>query len=137
VEPVVYTPVSAAANLRRSAVVSAVLGLVAIVIASVAGHPLAGVFGCVGLALAAVNNLMLQKSVIRFATAGVEKGKFRGGVMMRLGGITIVAIIIALLFRPDGYATFAGLAIFHILMLVGAAVPVFRSLRPHSKPASQ
>lgn len=136
-EPAVYTPVSAAANLRRSVVISAVLGLVAIVVSSVAGHPLAGVFGCVGLALAAVNNLMLQRSVIQFATAGVEKAKFRGGVMMRLGGITIVAIIIALLVRPDGYATFAGLAVFHILMLVGAAVPVFRSLRPTSGTASR
>ena len=136
-EPAVYTPVSAAANLRRSVIISAVLGLVAIVVASVAGHPLAGVFGCVGLALAAVNNLMLQKSVLQFAKAGIDKGKFRGGVMMRLGGITIVSIIIALLFRPDGYATFAGLAFFHILMLVGAAVPVFRSLRPHSETASQ
>jgi hypothetical protein len=132
VEPAVYTPVSAAANLRRSVVISAVLGIVAIVIASVAGHPLAGVFGCVGLALAALNNQMLQKSVVHFATSGVTKGKFRGGVMLRLGGITIVSIIIALLFRPDGYATFAGLAVFHILMLVGAAVPVFRSLRPNS-----
>ena len=131
-EPVVYTPVSAVANLRRSVVISAVLGIVAIAILSAAGHPLAGVFGCIGLALAAVNNLMLQKSVIQYATAGVNKGKFRGGVMMRLGGITIIAIIIALLFRPDGYATFAGLAVFHILMLVGAAVPVFRSLRPSS-----
>jgi hypothetical protein len=132
VEPAVYTPVSAAANLRRSVVLSAVLGIIAIVIASVAGHPLAGVFGCVGLALAALNNLMLQKSVIQFASSGVTKGKFRGGVMLRLGGITIISIIIALLFRPDGYATFAGLAVFHLMMLVGAAVPVFRSLRPNS-----
>jgi cation transport ATPase len=132
VEPVVYTPVSAAANLRRSVIISVVLGVVAVVILWAAGHPLAGLFGCVGLALAAVNNLMLQKSVIQYATAGVNKGKFRGGVMMRLGGITIISIIIALLFRPDGYATFAGLAVFHILMLVGAAVPVFRSLRPNS-----
>jgi hypothetical protein len=131
VEPVVYTPVSAAANLRRSVFLSAVLGTVAIVILSVAGHPLAGVFGCVGLALAALNNLMLQKSVIQYASAGVTKGKFRGGVMLRLGGVTIVSIIIALLFRPDGYATFAGLAVFHVMMLVGAAVPVLRSLRPN------
>ncbi len=136
-EPAVYTPVSAAANLRRSVGISSVLGIVAIVIASLAGHPLAGVFGCVGLALAALNNQMLQKSVVQFATSGVTKGKFRGGVMLRLGGITIISIIIALLFRPDGYATFAGLAVFHILMLVGAAVPVFRSLRPNSGTANQ
>lgn len=131
-EPVGYTPVSAAANLRRSVVLSVALGAIAVVVLSVAGHPLAGVFGCLGLALAALNNLMLQRSVIQYATAGVSKGGFRGGVMLRLGGITVVAIILALLFRPDGYATFAGLAVFQILMLVGAALPVFRSLRPNS-----
>jgi ATP synthase I subunit len=132
VEPVGYTPVSAAANLRRSAALSAGLGAVAIVVASVAGHPLAGVFGCLGLALGALNNLMLQRSVIQYAYADVTKRKFSGGVMLRLAGITILAIVLALLFRPDGYATFAGLAVFHVLMLVGAALPVFRSLRPSS-----
>jgi hypothetical protein len=132
VEPVGYTPVSAAANLRRSVVLSAALGAIAIAILSVAGHPMAGVFGCLGMALAALNNLMLQKSVIQFASSGVTKGRFSGGVMLRLGGITIVSVILALLFRPDGYATFAGLAVFHVLMLVGAALPVFRSLRSSS-----
>jgi len=32
--------------------------------------------------------------------------------------------------RPDGLGVFAGLAVFQIVMLIGAAVPVFRSLRP-------
>lgn len=131
-EPAVYTPVSAAANLRRSSVVAAVLAVIAIVATSVAGHPLMGVFGAVGLAMGAVNNRMLQLSVIRYATAGgaVTKGRFRSGVMSRLGACTLVAIGAALIVRPDGLGVFAGLAVFQVLMLVGAAVPVFRSLRP-------
>jgi hypothetical protein len=130
-EPVVYTPVSAAANLRRSAILGAGLGAVAIVITSLQGHPLMGVFGLLGIALGAVNNRMLQKSVIAYATGPmVTKAKFRGGVFGRLGGITILAVVIALLDRPDGLGVFAGLAVFQLLMLVGAAVPVFRSLRP-------
>jgi len=130
VEPVVYTPVSATANLRRSVVIGAVLGAVAIVALSFAGHPLMGVFGCLGLALGAVNTWMLQRSVINYATSGASKGKFRGGVLMRLGGITLLSFAIALLVRPDGLAIFVGLAVFQVLMLVGAALPVFRSLRP-------
>ncbi len=129
-EPVVYTPVSATANLRRSVVIGAVLGAVAIVALSFAGHPLMGVFGCLGLALGAVNTWMLQRSVINYATSGASKGKFRGGVLMRLGGITLLSFAIALLVRPDGLAIFVGLAVFQVLMLVGAALPVFRSLRP-------
>jgi hypothetical protein len=133
VEPVVYTPVSAAANLRRSAVVSAVLGAAAVVVLSLAGHPLMGVFGCLGLALGALNNRMLQKSVLRYAAREeVGKKQFRRGVMSRLGAITLIAVGFGFLAQPDGLGVFVGLAVFQILMLIGAAVPVFRSLRPTS-----
>lgn len=132
-EPVVYTPVSAAANLRRSVVIGAALGAVAIVVLSVLGHPLMGVFGCVGLALGAVNNRMLQRSVLRYAAdESVTKKQFRRSVMGRLGAVTLVAIGLAVLVRPDGLAVFVGLAVFHVIMLVGAAAPVFRGLRPTS-----
>lgn len=133
-DPVVYTPVSAAANLRRSSIIAAALGVIAIAVTSLQGHPLMGVFGTLGLALGAVNNRMLQLSVINYAAAVTggtgTKGKFRGGVAMRLGGVTVIAGVVALVFRPDGLGTFVGLAVFQILMLVGAAVPVLRSLRP-------
>jgi hypothetical protein len=131
VEPAVYTPVSAAANLRRAVLISVALAVVAIVVTSLNGHPLMGLFGAVGLALGAVNNLLLQKAVIAYATTTtVTKKKFNGGVMLRLGGITIFAVALALVVRPDGLGVFVGLALFHVIMLVGAAVPVFRSLRP-------
>lgn len=129
-DPVVYTPVSAVANLRRSSIIGIALGLVAVALTSMQGHPLMGVFGSLGLALGAVNNRMLQMSVIAHATGGVSKKRFRGGVFARLGGITVLALALALLVRPDGLAIFVGLAVFQVLMLVGAALPVFRSLRP-------
>jgi hypothetical protein len=132
-EPAVYTPVSAAANLRRSALIGAALGVVALVVLSVAGHPLAGVFGLLGLALGAINNRMLQRSVVRYAThAEVSRKQFRRGVMARLGVITLLALALGFFVRPDGLGLFFGIAAFQILMLIGASVPVFRSLRPTS-----
>lgn len=131
-EPAVYTPVSAAANLRRSVLISVALGIASIIVTAFYGHPFAGMFVCVGFALGAVNNRMLQRSVVRRALGEVTKGRFNGGVFGRLGSITAIAILIALVVRPDGLGTFAGLAVFQVLMLVGAAVPVFRSLRPTS-----
>lgn len=130
-DPVYYTPVSAAANLRRSAVLSAVLGVVAIIVLSIEGHPLMGVFGFVGLGLGALNNRMLQRSVLRYAlNETVGKKQFRRGVMARLGLVTLIAFGFGILLRPDGLGIFVGLAVFQLLMLIGAAVPVFRSLRP-------
>jgi len=131
VQPAGLSPITAAANLRRSVIVSCALALVAIAAASVAGHPLMGVFGAVGLALGAVNNWMLQRSVIAYGnTVDVGKKKFRRGVMGRLSLVTVLAIGVALIVRPDGFGVIVGLAVFHVLMLVGAAVPVFRSMRP-------
>lgn len=132
-QPVGLNPVTAAVNLRRSAVVACVLGVVAIIVCSFAGHPFMGVFGCVGLALGAANNYLLQRAVQQFGSdVTLGKSKFRRGVMGRLSAITVLSIGIAILDRPDGLGIFVGLAIFQILMLVGAAVPVFRSLRPSS-----
>jgi hypothetical protein len=133
VEPVVYTPASAAANLRRSVILGAVIGGVATVVLSIEGHPLMGLFGLFGLFLGAVNNRMLQKSVLRYAASEtMGKAQFRRGVMSRLAFVTALALAFGLLLRPDGLGVFVGLAVFQILMLVGAAVPVFRSLRPSS-----
>jgi ATP synthase I chain len=133
VEPAVYLPVSAAANLRRAVLVSAVLGLGAVVVLSVAGHPLMGLFGIVGLALGAVNNRMLQHSVVSYASSvSPDKKSFQRGVLLRLLSTTLIAIGCAVLVDPDGLAVFAGLAVFQAIMLIGAAVPVFRSLRPTS-----
>jgi hypothetical protein len=127
----VYTPVSAAANLRRSALLSVVLGIAALVVTSVIGHPLMGMFGCIGLGLGAYNNRLLQQSVLRYATnSETTKKQFRRGVMARLGLITLIAIACGLIVRPDGLGVFVGLAVFQVLMLIGSAVPVFRSLRP-------
>jgi hypothetical protein len=133
VEPAVYTPVSAAANLRRSTIIGGVLGAVSIVALALVGHPLMGVFGCVGIAIGALNNRMLQLSVVRHADdVGYGKKQFRRGVMGRLGVITLLALAVGIFVRPDGLGVFVGLAVFQILMLIGAAVPVFRSLRPSS-----
>jgi hypothetical protein len=125
--------VSAAANLRRSAVVGGVLGVVATIVLSIEGHPLMGVFGFLGIGLGALNNRMLQQSVIRYASSPeIGKKQFRRGVMARLTLITVIALALGFFIRPDGLGVFVGLAVFQILMLIGAAVPVFRSLRPSS-----
>jgi hypothetical protein len=130
VEPGVYTPSSAVANLRRSSLISAGLTVVAIAVCSLAGHPWMGVLFGLGLALGAGNNKLLQRSVISRAMGNASKKAFGGGVLLRLGAITLVAFALVLLIRPDGLGVFAGLAVFQVLMLVGAALPVFRSLRP-------
>ena len=137
-QPEATPVVDAAANLRRSTIVGAVLGLASIVVLGVIGHPLAGVFALIGIALGAMNNRMLQQAVLRFAEPdGMDRKQFRGGVLLRLSVVTIIALALGFFFRPDGLGIFVGLAAFQILMLVGSAVPVFRSLRPNHPGAGK
>jgi hypothetical protein len=133
VQPVGLSPITAAANLRRSVLRSCVLAVVAIIVCSVLGHPLMGLFGTLGLALGALNNWMLQRSVVEYGSNALTgKKKFRRGVVGRLGLITVLGVGAPLISYPDGFGVLAGVALFHVVMLVGAAVPVFRSLRPTS-----
>lgn len=124
-------PPHAAANRRRSVIVAGPLAVVAILLLSLLGHPLAGLLFCVGLALGALNTWLVQRSVVRFAssTARDAKRRFVGGVFGRLALISLVALAICLLFLPDGLGVLAGLAGFQILMLASASMPLIRELR--------
>jgi heme O synthase-like polyprenyltransferase len=131
VQPVANRPiVDAAANLRRSVVVAACLGTASLVVLALFGHPFMGMFVCIGLSLGALNNKMLQQSMLNYAvTPTMTKGRFARRALVRLSIVTAIALVFGLIFRPDGLGLFAGLAVFQVLMLVGASVPVFRSLR--------
>src|SRR5664279_1454188 len=134
VQPVPAIPVAALANLRRSLVVSICLGVASLLVLALLGHPLMGLFACVGLALGAMNSRMVQRSVLNFASSEApnKKSRFTRSVLGRLGLVTLIAIGCAMLVRPDGLGVFCGLAVFQLLMLGGASIPVFRSLRPRS-----
>ncbi len=124
-------PALAAGNLRRSALISIPLGVAAVALLGVLGHPLAGVLVWVGLALGALNSYLVQRSVVRYAAGGDgnPKRRFVGGVLARLAVITVIALGLCVLLLPDGLGVVGGLAAFQILMLVSASMPLIRELR--------
>ncbi len=124
-------PMHAAANLRRSMLVSAPVGAVAVLILALTGHLLAGLFVLVGLGLGMLNSWLVQRAVVRYAgsEAGNRRRRFVLGVFSRLGLITLVALAIVLLVRPDGLGVLGGLAIFQLLMLGSASMPLIKELR--------
>ena len=131
VHPVLTIPGHAAGNLRRSVIVAACVGVVGLVGCALAGHLAMGLFVLLGLALGALNTLLVQRSVVRFAASGAanRKRRFTMSVLGRLAGITVVALICAFLARPDGLGVIAGLALFQLIMLGGASVPLLKELR--------
>jgi hypothetical protein len=129
--PRLAVPVRAAANLKRSVLVAIPFGAVALVLVSLVGHPLAGAFVFLGLALGALNSWMVQRSVVRFgeSESADKKKRFVLGVIGRLSLVTLVAAVVLYLARVDGLGILAGLALFQLIMLGGAAVPLVKELR--------
>jgi ATP synthase I chain len=131
VQPVLTVPLAAQTNLRRSAVLGAIVGGGTLLVTALLGHPLMGVFVLVGLALGAANTALVQRSVLRFASSQRKdkKRRFTMGVLGRLGAITVVAVACALITRPDGLGAIAGLSFFQLIMLGGATAPLIKELR--------
>jgi hypothetical protein len=110
---------------------SSCVGVAAVLVTGLLGHVLMGLFACVGLGLGALNTRLVQASVAKYGTseASNKKARFTRSVLGRLALITLLALGIGILARPDGLGVFAGLAFFQMLMLGGATVGVYRQLK--------
>lgn len=124
-----YTPPVNRATFRRSLVMAAVAGAVGVAVLVVLGYWAAALFGLVGLALGALNSLLVLQSVVKFAVNKPSKAQFSRSVLSRLALITVLAFGCAVLFRPDGIAVFGGLALFQFFAIVSSMVPLVKEIR--------
>jgi hypothetical protein len=115
---------------RRVFVIAAVLGGVALLIASILGHVLIGGLLLAGLVLGAANNVLTVRSILKFTAKGdADRKRFAKASLLRLGYITLVAAVFLAVFRRDGLAVLAGLAVFHMLAALATSVPVLKEFR--------
>jgi hypothetical protein len=115
---------------RRVLIGTAGLGLVGLIVAVVLGHYLAGVTLCIGLGLGFVNTRFTIAAAARFS--GSEDRRKRPVIfasLQRLALVTAVALLVAYAFRPDGVATLAGLALYHVVLLGNTSTALHRELR--------
>jgi hypothetical protein len=103
---------------RRVLIVSAVLGVIGLVVSIVMGRYVAGVTLCAGIALGFINARLTLSAAARFSeTEDSSKRPIIFASLRRLAAITVIALLIAYAFRPDGAAALAGLALFHMVLL--------------------
>jgi hypothetical protein len=115
---------------RRVLIAALALGAVGLVVSLLMGHYLIGVTLCIGIALGFINARLTLSAAARFSeTTDRSKRPIIFGSLQRLGAITAVALLVAYAFRPDGLATLAGLALFHMLLLGNTSSSLFRELR--------
>lgn len=115
---------------RRVFIIAAILGGVGLLIASVLGHVVVGLLLLCGLALGAVNNILTVRSILKFTAAGdPDRKKFAKASLLRLGYISLIAAMFLIVFRREGIAVLAGLAVFHLLAALATSVPALKEFR--------
>lgn len=115
---------------RKTLIVTPIVGGAGLLVASLLGHPAAGALFCAGLALGLINSRLVIGAAVRYAASeDSSKKPVVAGSLKRLGAITLVAFVLAYLFRPEGIATVFGLALFQLIMMGGASGPLMREVR--------
>jgi hypothetical protein len=115
---------------RRVFIIAAILGGVGLLIASLLGHVVVGLLLLCGLALGAVNNVLTVRSILKFTAAGdPDRKKFAKASLLRLGYISLIAALFLIVFRREGIAVLAGLAVFHLLAALATSVPALKEFR--------
>ena len=123
----------ASLSLQWPIIVSVVFGMVFLAVASALHHPFMGAFACFGLVLGLANLWMVQRAVARVtAETHPSKALLAISSFKRLGVISLFALVVGFLDRPDGLGVFLGLAVFQVIFLVNTSVPVLKGLRQHS-----
>lgn len=116
------------------------IGLVAVVVvaAGALGHPLFGVFFGVGMGLGLCNALLVRRSVTSItAEAHPLKKQMAVNSSVRVLVITVIALVIAYIFRPVGLGVVFGLALFQVLLVLSTALPVWKKMRANGSSADE
>ena len=122
----------------RLLVISAAITAVAVLLAALAGHVMVGVFFGLGLLLGLLNALLVRRSVASITARDHPlKRSMALNSASRLAIITVLALIIAFVFRPDGLGAMFGLALFQVLLVVTTALPVWKKIRAGGLPSVQ
>lgn len=96
------------------------IAIVAVVVASLFGRPLLGLILSLGVALGAVNGLLMEAATARMTPEHApSKGAIAKSSLGRLGVVTVIALLLAVLLRPDGWLLLLGLAGYQLLVLAG------------------
>jgi hypothetical protein len=122
----------------RLFVISVVLTAVVILGAGFSGHPRVGAFFGIGLLLGLLNALLVRRSVASITAKDHPlKSSMALNSASRLAIITILGLVIAYVFRPDGLGVVFGLALFQVVLVLSTALPIWKKLRTGETAASE
>jgi len=120
----------AAHNQRRAALLAAALIVAALWIAVSLGEWKIGVFVAAGILLGLANHFFTELTLLRSFQSGdlITRKQFAMSSLVRLMGVSLVALALAAVFWPDGATVLVGLALFHLITLVFTGLPLIKEL---------
>lgn len=110
-----------AGHVLRVLVLPGACAAAALVIAGFVGHLQIGLLLACGVALGALNGLLMEAATARLTPEAAPTRKvIVKSSLGRLGLITVIALAIAFFARPDGWLLLLGLACYQLLSLTAA-----------------
>jgi hypothetical protein len=118
-------------NQRRAFVLAGVLAFAGLWIAIGLGEWQVGVFVAIGVVLGLANGVLTDAFLLRATESDnmLSRKQFAVSSLVRLSGISLIALTLTVAFWPYGGAVLGGLAAFHLLALVLTALPLLKELR--------
>jgi hypothetical protein len=106
--------------LRRTVFGATGVAIIALIVLSIVGYPLAGLGACIGLGLGLVNIRLVMSTASRLNSLGTSKIKrpMAMNTLMRLALTTVVAIVLVVVNLPLGMGVLGGVAAFYLLFVV-------------------
>lgn len=122
--------VRAVRNLDRAFLLALGLCIAALWISIPLGEWRIGVFVAVGVALGLVNHFLTEWFLVRSANATdlITRKQYALSSLVRLLGVSLVAVVLAVVFWPDGATVLLGLALFHLITLVLTGIPLLKEI---------
>jgi len=118
-------------NQRRAILMAGCLVVASIWISVPLGEWQNGLFLAIGFVLGVINHILTEHVLLRAVESGElpTRNQYAVSSLVRLVGISTVALALALFFWPHGAAVLFGLAIFHMLALVLTGIPLLKEVR--------
>ncbi len=114
--------------LRRTVFAALGVGVVALVVLSIVGWPLAGLGACIGLGLGLANIRLVMSTASRLNASGATQVKrpMAANALMRLAATTFIAIIFVVIDLPLGMGVVGGIAVFYFLFVLSLIATLLR-----------
>ncbi|GAB2638754.1 hypothetical protein GCM10027169_03320 [Gordonia jinhuaensis] len=120
-------------SFRVPAVIAVLAVVIALVISGLVGHIAFGLWFALGAALIFGNAFLVRGTVSAItAEENPRKKPLVFNTAVRLGIITVFALVIAFFFRPEGLGVMFGLAVCQVILVLATVLPVMKGLRNQS-----